>query len=155
MSRESRRNRRKGKGPWVRAQARKKAMWIKLGGLMAFLAVLGVAVAHQNAGPDHPEPRVGLDHASHVVPASRYEAYPRVAETYRMVAAVPMLVDGVYCYCHCDEHSGHHSLLDCFASDHGARCDICLSEAVMVYQMSRDGHDLEAIRKEIDSRFRS
>ncbi|MBT8461564.1 MAG: PCYCGC domain-containing protein, partial [Gemmatimonadetes bacterium] len=57
--------------------------------------------------------------------------------------------------CECAEHSGHYSLLDCFASDHGARCDICLSEATIAYQMTMAGESLDAVRKEIDSQFRS
>lgn len=128
-------------------------MWYKVGGAAAFLVILSFAAANRGAGADHPDPR-DMDHAGHVVPSARYEAYPRVAQVYEMVAAVPRLVDGVYCYCQCSEHSGHYSLLDCFADDHAARCDVCLSEATMTYQMSQDGYDLKAIRSEIDGRFR-
>ena len=127
-----------------------------LGGLaaLALLGGLAFATLGRDAHAHHPTPRA-MDHAGHVVPAHHYEAHPRVAETYRMVAAVPHLVDGVFCYCMCAEHSGHYSLLDCFASDHGAHCDVCLSEATMVHEMSEQGDDLETIRTEIDHRFRS
>ena len=124
------------------------------GGALVAVAAVGYAVTRVETGDHHPTPR-DIDHAAHVMPASEFAAYPRVAATYERVAAVPHVVDGVYCYCRCSEHSGHHSLLDCFASDHGAHCDICLSEATLVYQMSRAGHDLDAIRAEIDRRFQS
>lgn len=155
MSRESRRNRKRSGGPFAREKARKRAMWYKVGGVAAVLLVLSFAAGSRVEGADHPTPRAEMDHSSHVVPAARYEAYPRVARTYEMVAAVPMVIDGIYCYCNCAEHSGHYSLLDCFASDHAARCDVCLSEAQMGWQMTQDGKDLKTIRREIDSRFRS
>lgn len=154
MSRTSRRNR-KSAGPFAREKARKRAMWYKVGGVAAFLLVLSFAATSRGDGTKHPTARTEMDHSTHVVPAAQYDAYPRVARTYEMVAAVPMVIDGIYCYCNCAEHSGHYSLLDCFASDHAARCDVCLSEAQMAYQMTQDGKDLKAIRRAIDSRFRS
>lgn len=155
MARESRRNRKTSGGPFAREKARKRAMWTKVGGVAALLLVLSFAAGSRAEGADHPAARAEMDHSSHVVPAARYEAYPRVARTYELVAAVPMVIDGIYCYCNCADHSGHYSLLDCFASDHAARCDVCLSEAQMAWEMSQDGKDLKAIRREIDSRYRS
>lgn len=154
MSRESRRNRKKSGSPFGREKARQRATWFKVGGVAAFLLVLSFAAGSRAEGAHHPTPRAEMDHSSHLAPAARYDAYPRVARTYEMVAAVPMVIDGIYCYCNCTEHSGHYSLLDCFASDHAARCDVCLSEALMAWQMTQDGEDLKAIRREIDSRYR-
>lgn len=125
------------------------------GGLATLVLVLWFAASESGGASDHPAPRTDIDHADHVVPAARYEAYPRVERTYAMVAAIPRVIDGLYCHCECAEHSGHYSLLDCFASDHGARCDICLSEATIAYQMTLDGKDLAAVRREIDQRFQS
>ncbi|MGD2067175.1 MAG: CYCXC family (seleno)protein [Gemmatimonadota bacterium] len=152
MSSQSRRKPKKT-GPFAREKARTRAMWYKVGGAAALLLVVSLTVSSRAEGAHHPTPRPEMEHSAHVVPAARYEAYPRVARTYEMVAAVPTVIDGIYCYCNCAEHSGHYSLLDCFTSDHAARCDVCLSEATMAYQMSRDGKDLKAIRAEIDSRF--
>lgn len=104
------------------------------------------------AGASHPEPRA-MDHAGHVVGHERYEAYPRVAQVYQQAAAVPAVLDGLYCYCECSEHSAHYSLLDCFASDHAARCDVCLSEASIAHRMTRDGASLEQIRAAIDDLY--
>ncbi len=124
----------------------RKALWAA--GAVAVVAV-GV-LATRNAGAAHPEPRQ-MDHAGHVVHHAQYRAQPRVAEIYRQAAAVPAVLDGIYCYCACSRHSGHHSLLDCFASDHAARCDICLSEAALAHRMTRDGKSLREIRDAIDA----
>jgi hypothetical protein len=66
------------------------------------------------------------------------------------VAEIPHVIDGLYCHCACSEHSGHYSLLDCFHDDHGARCDVCLSEAAMAHRMHNDGESVDAIRDAID-----
>lgn len=153
MSREPGSGRkRRSAGPFAREKARKRAMWYKVGGVAALLVVLSYAASSQGGSNHHPTPR-DMDHSGYVVSSARYDAYPRVAETYQMVAAVPSIVDGLYCYCQCKEHSGHYSLLDCFNSDHAARCDVCLSEGTIAYRMSQDGKDLKAIRAEIDGRF--
>jgi hypothetical protein len=137
--------------PW------RAATWYKLGGGVAAVLALLLVYVGTTGGADghHPMPRPEVAHASHVLAAERYEAYPRIEQVYSLVAAVPMIVDGIYCYCRCVEHSGHYSLLDCFASDHAAGCDVCLSEAAMAHQMTQDGNDLKAIRAAIDARYRS
>ena len=53
------------------------------------------------------------------LPASDFKAYPFVARAYRIAARIPTVLAQQPCYCHCDKF-GHGSLLDCFASDHGA-----------------------------------
>ncbi len=122
----------------------------------ALVGVVGVGLVlfatTGRAGASHPEPRA-MDHAGHVVGHVRYEAYPRVAQVYQQAAAVPAVLDGLYCYCECSEHSAHYSLLDCFASDHAARCDVCLSEASIAHRMTRDGASLEQIRAAIDDLY--
>ena len=53
------------------------------------------------------------------------------------------------CYCHCDRSQGHGSLLDCFVSRHGARCDICQKEDFYAYQQTRKGQTPAQIREGI------
>jgi hypothetical protein len=53
------------------------------------------------------------------------------------------------CYCYCDRHSGHKSLLDCFATTHGSECDICQKEAVLAYRETLKGKSPAAIRAAI------
>lgn len=154
MSQKSRRDRKRERGTG-NGKGRRR-LWYMVGGVGAALVVVAMAISNQRANPyKHPEPRAGDEAASQIVSAERYASYPRVAGTYKAVAAAPQVIDGIFCYCMCAEHSGHYSLLDCFFSDHAARCDVCLSEATMAYQMSRDGQDLDAIRAEIDNRFQS
>lgn len=119
----------------------------------ATLAILAVAVVSQSgAASIHPTPR-SPELASDVLPDTRYAAYPRVAQAYQVAAVVPAVLDGLFCYCRCSEHSGHYSLLDCFASDHAASCDICMSEAVAAYEMTMAGADLDAIRDRVDRTY--
>ena len=53
------------------------------------------------------------------------------------------------CYCHCDRSQGHGSLLDCFASRHGAGCDICQKEDFYSYEQTRKGKTAGQIREGI------
>ena len=147
------RNGRKELGPLAAARRRQKRAWMVAGLSVAALVVVSAVVSRGNRPHSHhPTPRVASAQ-SQVVPSAQYAQYPRVAQAYEMAAAVPMVLDGLYCYCSCAEHSGHYSLLDCFASDHGARCDVCMSEAAIAYQMSQDGASLDAIRAEVDRTY--
>jgi hypothetical protein len=115
------------------------------------LAVLAVAVVFFISRPAsaHPQPRPDVA-ADHVMEHSHFAGYPRVQETYRMAAAIPHVLDGLYCHCDCANHSGHYSLLDCFRDQHGAGCDICLTEAQLAYRMTQEGRSLDEIRAEVD-----
>ncbi|MEX0892474.1 MAG: CYCXC family (seleno)protein [Gemmatimonadota bacterium] len=123
--------------------------WVWLGGAVVLLGVLILPILALSAADHHPEPREHIAH-DHVAPATHYAAYPRVAQTYAAVAEIPHVIDGIYCYCACSEHSGHYSLLDCYKDAHAARCDVCLSEASMAYRMNLEGRSLDDIRKAID-----
>lgn len=116
------------------------------------LAIGVVVVTGRGSRSHHPQPRVDVT-AEAVVPAARYASYPRIAEVYRQASRIPQVLDGLYCYCRCSEHAGHYSLLDCFKSDHGANCDVCLSQAAVAYRMTEDGEELGAIRKATDRLF--
>lgn len=45
---------------------------------------------------------------------------PSVVKAYRYAKEIPEIFSQQPCYCHCDKGNGHRSLLDCFATDHGA-----------------------------------
>lgn len=144
---------RKALGPMAAARRRRNRAWMVAGLAVGALVVVSAALNQGNRPrTHHPTPRVASEQPP-VVPSTRYAQYPRVAQTYELAAAVPMILDGLHCYCECSEHSGHYSLLDCFASDHAARCDVCMSEAVIGHGMSRDGAALDAIRAEIDRTY--
>jgi hypothetical protein len=68
---------------------------------------------------------------------------------YALAAKIKPVLYQQPCYCYCDRHEGHKSLLDCFATDHGTQCDICQKEAVLAYRMTRKGKTPAQIRAAI------
>ena len=42
------------------------------------------------------------------------------ARAYQVAQEIPDILDQLYCYCECDKHLGHASLLSCFTDKHGA-----------------------------------
>jgi hypothetical protein len=56
---------------------------------------------------------------------------------YALAAKIKPVLYQQPCYCYCDRHVGHKSLLDCYASTHGSQCDICQREAVLAYQLTQ------------------
>ncbi len=146
MGRSGKRTGSAGRG---RKRGWKDSGLVWLGGAAVLLGLLILPTISFTAADHHPEPREHIGH-DHVAPAAQYAAFPRVAQTYTMVAEIPQVIDGIYCYCACSEHSGHYSLLDCYKDAHAARCDVCLSEASMAYRMLQDGKSLDDIRLAID-----
>jgi Protein of unknown function with PCYCGC motif len=120
--------------------------------------VAGVAlVATLARGPrahaaTHPEPRPGIT-AARVLPSIAVPHTPGALEAYEAARRMPMVLDGLYCYCHCKEAYGHRSLLTCFESEHGGNCDICMGEAMLATRLAASGASLAAIRQAIDERF--
>ncbi len=151
MSRAENRRREREHRRGVRAKKWHPA-WILVASASLGILAVGVFSQVSRSTSFHPAARAP-EVASDVLPHTRYANYPRVADAYRMAAIVPAVLDGLYCYCRCSEHSGHYSLLDCFASDHAAGCDICMSEAVVAHDMTMAGADLEAIRHRVDATY--
>jgi hypothetical protein len=44
----------------------------------------------------------------------------QTARAYQVAQEIPDILDQLYCYCECDKHLGHVSLLSCFTDKHGA-----------------------------------
>ena len=120
--------------------------------LGVIVLVLGLAMT-RTANAHHPEPREDVATVE-VASSSRYASYPRIAQVYEMAAEIPHVLDGMYCHCDCSLHSNHRSLLTCFEDDHGAACDVCLTEAALAYQMTSEGRSLKEIRKAVDDLYR-
>ncbi len=51
--------------------------------------------------------------------AAYFRNFPLVARAYQIASEIPEVIAQQPCYCYCDKF-GHRSLLDCYASDHGA-----------------------------------
>ncbi len=72
-----------------------------------------------------------------------------VQNAYRVAARIKRLLYQQPCYCHCDKSQGHTGLLDCFASKHGAGCNICIYENFYTYEQSHKGKTAAQIREGI------
>jgi hypothetical protein len=77
----------------------------------------------------------------------------KAAYAYTAAKEIPEVLDSLYCYCECKKNFGHKSLLSCFVDQHGKYCSICMDEAIMAYQMHKQGKSIPEIRKTIDKRF--
>lgn len=125
--------------------------------IWVLVGILALAVGYRLVRPGtalakHPDPRPGITAAKVQSPAL-WSNEPDVAEVYVMAAEIPEIIDGLYCYCDCHMHFGHRSLLDCFQSDHGGNCDVCMNEVRIAYRMHREGKSLEQIRQVIDATY--
>ena len=77
----------------------------------------------------------------------------KTAYTYQIANEIPDVLDNIYCYCHCQKHSGHKSLLSCYTDKHAAFCDVCQNEAIMAYELYKQGKDIKTIKKMVDEEF--
>ncbi len=68
---------------------------------------------------------------------------------YALAAKIRPVLYQQPCYCYCDRHEGHKSLLDCFVGTHGSECDVCQKEAVLSYQLTQKGKTPVQIRAAI------
>ncbi len=66
---------------------------------------------HRSAAAARPLPRT--------LPPDYFRHSPLVARAYQIAGEIPTVIAQQPCYCRCDR-LGHRSLLDCYASDHGA-----------------------------------
>jgi Protein of unknown function with PCYCGC motif len=71
---------------------------------------------------------------------------PVVENAYALAGKIKKTLYQEPCYCHCDRSQGHNSLLDCFASKHGAGCNICIYEDFYSYEQARKGKTAAQIR---------
>jgi Protein of unknown function with PCYCGC motif len=130
-----------------------KIPWVVAGASVLAL-VMVVALRRPGQAAVHPDPRPGIT-ADRVVPSSFLPEGRGVIEAYAAARTAPQILDGLYCHCQCARNFGHRSLLTCFESDHGSRCDICMGEATLASELAARGSTLEQIRRVIDERFGS
>lgn len=74
-------------------------------------------------------------------------------QAYIVARDHPELFAQLDCYCGCEEHEGHKNLLDCFRTNHGASCDICVGEAVTAGRMLSEGTPVDQIRDALRARY--
>jgi len=44
----------------------------------------------------------------------------KAAQAHQIAQEIPEILDQLYCYCYCDKHLGHKSLLSCYTDGHAA-----------------------------------
>ena len=126
-----------------------------IAGVAATAALAVLAVSKRAGGAVlHPDPRPGVT-AERVLAPSLVPNTPGAGEAYAAARSAPGVLDGLYCHCDCSKHFGHRSLLTCFESEHGGRCDICMGEATVAAKLASRGSSLDDIRQAIDQRFGS
>ena len=77
----------------------------------------------------------------------------KTAEAYRIAAEIPKVIDSQFCYCYCKKNHQHKTLLTCFTSRHGSKCDICINEVLYAYELYKQGKTLDEIVVAIDKKF--
>jgi hypothetical protein len=94
----------------------------------------------------------GRSDASHVTPPELFE-HPRVKAACTIAQEIPETMNHLYCWCGCIER-GMRSALECFESNHGATCDVCIRTAEIAWKMTQQGvTDPGEIQRTIDTRL--
>ncbi len=121
--------------------------------LAALARPLRASVIPPRPGPDHPDPRPGID-ASHVLKPEDLQDVPDVIPIYDGVREIPQIVDGIRCHCGCADLPGYRSLLTCYEEGGMAKfCPICQGQGRLAYRRYQEGQSLDQIRNAIDARF--
>jgi hypothetical protein len=74
-------------------------------------------------------------------------------EAYRVAREIPQTIAQLPCYCHCDKSMGHKSLHSCFEDLHASQCAVCVSEALIAYDLQRSGLTPAQIRERIIAQY--
>ena len=77
----------------------------------------------------------------------------KTALAYKYAAEIPKVIDSQFCYCYCKKDHGHKSLLTCFTSTHGSKCDVCINEVIYAYELYQEGKSLDEIVVAVDRKF--
>lgn len=116
--------------------------------LIAVLALYGCSGSSDNEMTAESirggETRATLSPASFTGPAAR---------AYRVAREIPEVIDSLHCYCECKKNFGHKSLLTCYVDRHAEHCSVCINEALMAYELHKEGKDVVSIRKAVDKAF--
>ena len=73
-----------------------------------------------------------------------------VQNAYALAAKIKKVLYQQPCYCYCDRHAGHGSLLDCYTGKHAADCGVCLREGLYAYEQTKKGKTPAQIRASIE-----
>lgn len=118
-----------------------------VGAVVLFSALQAGAQTSSSLRPKHPymtpaQIRKGLPET---LPPERFSYNRYIESGYRVAKRLPEAVAQQPCLCPCQK-ANHRSLLDCFASEHAASCDICQREVHFVAQKAEEGVSPDAVR---------
>jgi hypothetical protein len=137
--------------------ARAKKPGLRFAGLLVAVALIIGAWVYANnpsrsANP-HPQDGSAYVRRETKVPLSPALFVGKTETAYRVAEEISDVIDQLYCYCECDKHSGHRSLLSCFTDNHAANCDVCQDEALDAAKMKKQGYSMAEIRSRIDAKY--
>jgi uncharacterized protein with PCYCGC motif len=130
---------------------------LRWGGLLVAVALIVGAWMYANnpSRSSNPQPKHGSAYVRRETKATLSPALfvGQTEKAYQIAQEMPDVIDSLYCYCECDKHSGHRSLLSCYTDNHAANCDICQEEALEAAKMVKQGVGMAEIRSRIDGKF--
>ena len=143
----------------MRKTVRKKShlpMYLAVGGVGLAVALAALVYVEENRLRSGHAPVVhptGRSDASEVLDPARFKDQGQ-RRAYAVARQIPATLNQLYCWCGCKEHSGHRALLECFESEHGSQCDICMGEAMLAYLVVQQGvTDVRKIQDAIDATY--
>ena len=77
----------------------------------------------------------------------------KARDAYQVAREIPQTLAQMPCYCHCDRGMGHKSLHSCFEDNHASSCAVCVNEALMAYQLQKQGLSAKEVRERIIAEF--
>src|ERR1700683_5280977 len=107
----------------------------------------------QSAVASDPVPAYHSEVPSGPMPATlAHETFTDVTvqNAYALAAKIKKVLHQQPCYCYCDRHAGHGSLLDCYTGKHAAECGGCLREGLYAYEQTKKGKTAAQIREGIE-----
>jgi len=133
----------------------KSAIWFGLFMLLGLIAIVYAAsrLRLSSTPSDSHQVPVYFQRAEDAMPfpntldPARFDN-PYIRRAYQVAKDDPAVLAQQPCYCYC-QREGHRSLLDCFATKHGATCGTCVKEAVLAGQMHQQGKSAAEIRAAI------
>ncbi len=128
--------------------SKSRTRWMIAVAAIGIILIAGAGAWHMRAAADASG---GGASASLTQDPGLYQGDTRQA--YIVARDHPELLAQLDCYCGCEQNEGHKNLLDCFRTNHGAGCDICVGEAVTAGQMLSQGTPVDQIREALRARY--
>lgn len=120
--------------------------WITAAAIVGLLVSLGAGAWQMRAATADDGGGAGLTQDPELYRGDTRQAYIVAREH-------PELLAQLDCYCGCEQNEGHKNLLDCYRTNHGAACDVCMGEALTGAQMLAQGTPIDQIREALRARY--